>query len=198
MPAGLLAQDAGWLAVFVQLDHASGDLEVAVGMRERRRVEPERVRVARHQRDRAVGNDLVEQLLRRLGRRRPVAAAPAPPAQPAVALRPPEALADACERLVERARVLEPHLVLGDRPGREVHVRVAEAGENASAAQVDPVGTGQSRLVRADAAGDPAACDREAAHDRQRRLEGPDDAVLEDHSSGIVRSQPPAGVSSAR
>src|SRR5205823_9831569 len=101
-------------------------------------------------------------LLRRLGRRRPVAAAPAPPAQPAVALRPPEALADACERLVERARVLEPHLVLGDRPGREVHVRVVEAGENASAAQVDPVGTGQRGLVRAYAAGDPAACDREA------------------------------------
>jgi hypothetical protein len=62
-----------------------------------------------------------------------------------------------------------------------VHVRVAESRDDAAAAEVDALRPGQRRLVRSDAAGDPLARDRQAPHDRQRRLERADDAVLEDH-----------------
>ena len=47
-PAGLLAQDAGRLATFVQLHDAAWNLQVAVRTGERGRIEPDRVRVARH------------------------------------------------------------------------------------------------------------------------------------------------------
>ncbi|PYR87414.1 MAG: hypothetical protein DMF84_31820 [Acidobacteria bacterium] len=60
-------------------------------------------------------------------------------------------------------------------------MRIAEPGDNAAATEVDALRPGQYRLVRSDTAGDPLARDRQAAHDRQRRLEGPDHAVLEDH-----------------
>ena len=79
-------EDAGRLAVLVAFDHAARDLEVAVRVGERRGVEPERVVVARHQRRGRVAGDLVERLLRRLCRRRPVAGAPAHAAQPAARL----------------------------------------------------------------------------------------------------------------
>ena len=183
MPARLLAQHAGRLAAVVELDDPAGYLQVAVGAGERRRVEPDRVRVAGHQRHRPVGDDLVEGFLRRLDGRRPVRAAPAAAAQPPG--RPPcvhwQRLAHARECLLERARVLEPHLVLRDRPGREVHVGVAEPGNGAAAAEVDALRAGQRGLVRPDPAGNPLAADCQAAHDRQRRLQGPNHAVLEDH-----------------
>ena len=72
-------------------------------------------------------------------------------------------------------------MALRERPRREVHVRVAEAGENAAAAEVDTVRAGKRSLVRADAARDPVAGDRERPRDRQSRVHRPDDAVLEDH-----------------
>ena len=82
VPAGLLAEHAGRLAALIALDDAARHLEVAVRLRQRRGVEPDRVRVARHQGDRPVGDHLVEGFLRRLDRRRPVAAPPAAAAQP--------------------------------------------------------------------------------------------------------------------
>ena len=184
VPARLLAQDAGRLALLVELDDTAGDLQVAVRARQGGRVEPERMRVARHQRHRPVGYDLVQRLLGRLDRRRPVAAPPAAAAQPG-ALRVGQRLAYARERLVHRPGVLESHLVLRDRPGREVHVRVGESREYAAPPEVDALRPGKRRLVRADAAGDPFARDRERAHDRQRCVERTDDAVLEYHAARI-------------
>ena len=88
VPGAFLAEDARRLAVLVPLDHAAGHLELGVGEGERRGVDPERVVVLGHQRDRHVAGDSVERLLRRLDRRRPLAVPPAEPAQPA-ALRAP-------------------------------------------------------------------------------------------------------------
>src|SRR5207244_8336220 len=70
---------------------------------------------------------------------------------------------------------------LDERPGREVDVRVAEPGQNAAAAEIDAVGRHERGLVRAHAAGDPVARDRQRAGDGQRRFEGADGAVFEDH-----------------
>src|SRR5205823_8896093 len=82
VPARLLAQDAGRLAALVQLDDATGHLQVAVRARERRRVEPDRVRIARHQRNGDLAGDRVERLFRRLDLWVPVAAPPAAAEQP--------------------------------------------------------------------------------------------------------------------
>ncbi len=60
-------------------------------------------------------------------------------------------------------------------------VGIGEARQHAAAAEVDAVGARQRGFVRADAAGDPLAGDRETAGRRERRLHRPDDAVLEDH-----------------
>jgi hypothetical protein len=38
-------------------------------------------------------------------------------------------------------------------------------------------------LVRPDPSGDPVTGDRERPRSRKRRVEGPDDAVLEDHAT---------------
>src|SRR5204863_8583095 len=102
-------------------------------------VQPERVVVARHQGGRHVAGDLVERLLRRLDRRRPVAAAPAEPAQPATGLDVAYCLRDPLQRLVERARPLQADLSLRERPGWEMDVGVVEAGQEAAAAEVDHV-----------------------------------------------------------
>ena len=92
---------------------------------------------------------------------------------------------DARDRFVERARSLEPHLPLRERPLQEVHVRVGEAGDDAAAAEIHDLRRCERRLVSADAAGDPVAGDRERPRDGQRRVEGADDAVLEDHGARI-------------
>ena len=89
------------------------------------------------------------------------------------------------DRFLQRLRPLEANLVLGQRPGDEVHVRVREAREDAAAAEVHDLRRRERRLVSADAAGDPVACDRERPRDRQRGVECPDDAVLEDHAERI-------------
>ena len=89
---------------------------------------------------------------------------------------------DALERLLERRTAFEPHVVLRQRPGREVDVRVGEAGQHATAAEVDDVRARQGGLVGADASRDPIACDRERAYGRQRRVHRANDAVLEDHA----------------
>src|SRR5204862_186843 len=82
---------------------------------------------------------------------------PAATQQPAAGLHAAERLADARERLVERLRVLEPHLTLRHRPRWKVDVRVREPGHDAAAAEVDALRGRKRRLVRADAAGDPFA-----------------------------------------
>jgi hypothetical protein len=122
VPARLLAQDAGRLAALVELDHAAGNLEVAVRARERRRVEPDRVGVARHQRHRGLAGDVVEHLARRLDRRLPLAAPPAAATQPPPLLDARQRVPHERHRFLDRPGLLEPDLVLRDRPGREVDV----------------------------------------------------------------------------
>ena len=103
------------------------------------------------------------------GSRRPAGLVP-PPRPPA--RRPPRAV----------RRVLELDLVLGQRPEQEVDVRVRESGQDAAAAQIDAFRARQCGLVRADAAGDPLAGDRQGGCLRERRLHRADDPVLEDHT----------------
>ena len=185
-PCGLLAQDAGRLAVLVDLDDAAVGAQVAVRVRERRRVQPHRVPVARGQRGRDVACDRVEHLPCRLDRtatsRR--SRQPRPRSQPPGGT-DPTAAAHALDRLLERLRPLEAHLVLRERPGDEVDVRVREARKDAAAAEIDDLRRRERRLVRADAAGDAVARDRERPRDRQRGVERPDDSVLEDHAGRI-------------
>ena len=101
MPRAFLAQDAGRLALLVALDDAAGNLEVAVRPSEGRRVQPERVVVARHERGRDVARDRVQGFLRRLDGGRPVAAPPAEAAEPASFGNRPDRVADPGERLVQ-------------------------------------------------------------------------------------------------
>ena len=67
-----------------------------------------------------------------------------------------------------------------------MHVRVAEPGQDAAAAEVDPIGRGERRLVRSDPARDPLAGDRNRPRDGNRRVHRPDRPVLEDHNSKNV------------
>ena len=98
----------------------------------------------------------VERLLRRLDVRLPFAAPPAGSAQPAVgAARPARPAATRATASSSDARAFEPHLPLRERPLGEVDVGVGEAGEDAEAAEVDPLGARECRLVRPDPAGDP-------------------------------------------
>ena len=53
-------------------------------------------------------------------------------------------------------------------------MRVGEAGQDAAAAEVDGLRARQRRLVHADAAGDPLACDPEGRDGRQGRVERAD------------------------
>ena len=62
------------------------------------------------------------------------------------------------------------------RPGREVHVRVGEAGQQAAAVEVDALGA-RAVLVERD---DAVALDDERARDRPRRVHRPHDAAVED------------------
>jgi len=63
-----------------------------------------------------------------------------------------------------------------------VDVRLGEPREDAAAAEVDDLGRGQRRLVRADPARNPVAGDRERTRGRERGIEGANDPVLENHS----------------
>ena len=187
-PGRLLAQDARRLAVGVPFDDAAVDVEIAARGGERRGVEPDRVVVLRDQDRRPLAGDGVQQLLRRLDVRLPVAVAPAVAAQPAAGrdLR----LANPAERLLDRRAAVQLHLLLRQRPGRKVDVRVGEGGEDAAAAEVDDVRARERRLVDADAAGDVRAGDRERPSCRQRRVERPDHAVLQDHARSLARTEP--------
>ena len=129
--------------------------------------------VVGEERGRNVARDGVERLLRR--RRGPVRVAPAEAAEDAARR---VGASHPAERLVERRRALEPHLSQRERPAREMDVRVREAGQYAAAAEVDDVGARQRRLVRADAAGDPLAGDRQGALDGHARVHRANDAVL--------------------
>ena len=187
MPGALLAQHTGRLAPLVADDDTALGLEVAVRVRQRRRVEPERVVVARHQRGRRVARHTVERLLRRLDRRRPVAGSPAHAAEPTSRLHLARRRCHTLQRFVERRCSLQPDLALCERPGREVDVRVVQPRQDTAAAQVDPVGARERRLVGSDAARNPVAGDRERADDGQRRRHRPHDSVLEDHSRNLFR-----------
>ena len=161
VPARLLAQDAGRLAALVELDHAARDLQVAVRVRQGGGVEPDRVRVARHQRHRPVGGDRVERLLRRLGRRSPVAAAPTAAAQPGAAAKSP----------APHARGRPPHrpsVVPSSRTSCWARAQVGKCtcesvkpGSDATAAEIHALRAGERGLVGADAAGDLVAGDRQ-------------------------------------
>jgi hypothetical protein len=156
-PRRLLVEHAGRLAALVPHDDASLYLEVAACERERRGVEPERVVVLRDQDRRSLGLYRVECLA---GRRAvgPVGVPPALPAQPASGTR---RRAHPIERLGERRAVLQLDVAPGERPGREVDVRVGEAGQHAPSAEVDRLGARQRGLVHAYAARDPLAGDPE-------------------------------------
>ena len=90
--------------------------------------------------------------------------------------------AHSLERLCEARHTLELHLALGERPGREVDVRVGEARKDAAAAEIDDIRTGKRQLVRPDPARHVRPGDRERSGRRQRRIHRADDAVLEDHA----------------
>ncbi len=183
-PRRLLAQDARRLAALVDLHDAAFHAQVAVRVRKRRGVQPHRVTVARGESGRDVAGDRVEDLPRRLDRRRPVSAPPAASPQPASVWDRADGPAHALDRLLQRPGSLEAHLVLGESPRDEVHVRVGEAGQHAAAAEIDGFRRRERGLVRADSAGDPVARDRECARGRQRVIERADDAVFEDHGGG--------------
>ena len=122
-PCRLLPEDAGRLAFLVTLDDAAVDLEISLGKGERGRVEPERVVVLRPEGDRSRSCDLVERLPRRLDL--PCCGAPAGTADPvAVTWMSPHTL----EALGHRRRRVQRDVAPGERPGREVDVRIGEAG----------------------------------------------------------------------
>ena len=179
VPGRLLAEHPRRLARFVPLDDAARHVEVAAGERERRRVQPERVVVLRDQPGRRVAGDRIEIVPGRLALRLPVAASPAVAAQPAARLKLDTA--DPFERLFEARAPVERDLGLRERPGREVNVRVGEAGHDDTAAEVEHVGRRERRLVHADAARDELARDRERPLGRNLRVERADEAVREDH-----------------
>jgi hypothetical protein len=172
LPGRVLAQDPGRLAGGVALDHSAVRLEVAAGARERGRVEPERVVVLRGEDHRRVGRDRVERGPR--GRLGPVGVAPAEPAQPPAGRHGREPVDDAPDGVLQRPHPVQAHAAAGERPGREVDVRVVEAGQQAAAAEVDALGVG--RRARGHAAG----CDREPLDHRRAGVERADRAVLEE------------------
>ena len=170
-PRRVLAQDAALL------DHAAGHLERPVGPLERRAVQPQRVVVLRHQRDRHVRHGAVERRAR--GRLGPVALAPAEPAQPAALAHVLARGHHAVERLLERARALEPRLPQPERPGGEVHVRVGEAGEEAALAQLDHA------LARLVVVHDPRAPNGQLPHRGGSRVQRSDRSAGEEHRRRI-------------
>ena len=185
VPGGLLAEDPRRLAAVVPLDHAAGDIEVAAGERQRGRVEPERVVVVGEERGRSVARDGVERLLRR------AASAHSASRQPKPRRTPPGASAPRTRSRASSSDVAPSRRTCrsASAQAREVHVRVREAGEHAAAAEVDDFGAGQRCLVRADAAGDSLAGDRERALHRHARIHRANDAVLEDHGRRHYRRE---------
>ena len=175
-PRGFLAQHSGRLATRVTLDDSAFDLEISLRESERRRVQPQRVQVLRPERGRRVTRELVQRLLRGLSF--PLRRAPALAAYPAtsrlVGTYP-------LERLGERADAVEPQVTPAERPGREVDVRVREAGDDAAAAEIDHLGRGKGLFVDTDPAGDSLPRDRKCTCNRKRCVHGADDPVIEDH-----------------
>ena len=175
-PRRLFAQDAGRLTGRVALDDAARHLEITIGPHQRRGVEPQRVVVLRPERGRALAGDLVERLPRRV--LCPCGIAPAVPTDP---LAPCAVRPDAAERLGEGRDAVELDVAAGERPRREVDVRVGERGQDAAAAKIDVVGRGEGVLVRPHASDDAIAGDRQGAGRRERPVHRPYDAVREDH-----------------
>jgi hypothetical protein len=166
-PARLFAEDARRLTALVALDDAAVHVElVAVRPGQRRRVDPQRVRVVGEQRDGHMTSDLVERFLRRL--RRPFRVAPAAAAQPLPGLDRADPLPNPGHGLLDRLDPLQPNLPARDGPRREVDVGIVEAREDAPPAQVDPLRPGQRRFVRSDPACDPVSGNRQRRRRRQR------------------------------
>jgi hypothetical protein len=171
-PGGLLAQDAGGLAVVVGLDHAARYREVSSGRGERRRAHPQRVAVVGAQRNAHAGCDRVERLPRRL--LAPQLIPPATAAQPAPARDAAGRLPHALERLPQRPAAEQAQLATSERPAREVHVRVDRARHHACAGEVDAPGAGRrvrrvvedvrDPLTREHEGGAPRALGVERAH----------------------------------
>ncbi len=150
-----------------------------LGEGERRRVEPERVVVLRE--ERAGVSPVTASSASFVGCSCPVGGAPAVAADPAAAGRGRGARRARAPR-AERVDALEPHLALRERPGREVDVRVGEAGKDAAAAEIDahrgwqaPSRACRRRPRRAS----PAIASARVVG--KRRIHRADDAVLEDH-----------------
>ena len=93
---------------------------------------------------------------------------------------------DPRERLGEGRGSLQLDVAPGERPRREMDVRVSEAREDAPSAQVDHVRARQCDLVRSDAAGDVRSGDGQRSRRRERRVHRADDAVLEDHAGDCI------------
>ena len=176
-PGRLLAQDPRRSPVGVALDDPAGLVEVPACAREAGGVEPERVVVLRPERGRRVSRDRVER------RRRMVGSGHAASRQPVPRIQVPRArvAGDERERCRDRARLLEPHVVSRQRPGRKVDVGVGECRQHAAAREVDALRRREHPLVRADPARHDRPCDRQCPARRQRGVERADDAVVEDH-----------------
>ena len=147
-----------------------------------------------------VAGDRVERLLRRLDR-----GDHSPLRQPRPRSQRPAGLGDRRgdprEASSSDRRPLESHLALGERPGREVDVRVGEPGKDAAAAEVDALGarSAVSWVPTPPAIRSPAIA---SAARRQGGVEGPDDAVLEDHAraakiEAAARASRPSEMASA-
>jgi hypothetical protein len=67
-----------------------------------------------------------------------------------------------------------------------VDVRVREAWNDTTAAEIHAVGARQRILVRADTSGDPVTGNRKRRRCWQGAFESPDDAAFEDHGRNLV------------
>jgi hypothetical protein len=168
-PGGLLAQDPRRLAGVVGLDHAARHCQVSTRRGERRRAEPQRVAVVGAQRDPHVRSDRVERLPR--GLLAPELVAPAAAAQPRAARDAPGRLPHALERLGQRPAAEEAQLPAGERPAREVHVRVHQARDHAAAGEVDAPGAGRCVRGVVEDGGDPLARQRQRGPARALGIE---------------------------
>jgi hypothetical protein len=80
---------------------------------------------------------------------------------------------DAIERLGERAAAEQPQLAPRERPAREVHVRVDEAGHDAGAVEVDAPRAGRRVGRVVEHRGDPLALDDDRRGERALRVQRP-------------------------
>ena len=171
-PGRVLAQHAGGLAARVADHHAAMPVERRVGAGQGRAVEPQRVVVLGHQSHGDVARHPVECPAR--GRIGPVAVAPAQPAQPGAVSGLRKRGAHAVERLLQRAGSLEAYLAQADRPGGEMNVGVAEAGQHATAVEIDA----PRRLIHLG--GHRVAGDRQAPGRSCARRQGANRSALQD------------------